>query len=130
MIVLVADLEVALEQVDHGQVAGRLAVGDGGGFENQPILHPMGVGELVDEPGLAHAGFAHDGDHLAATRASLFEHSAQVLDLGVAADEARKAAERRRLKRVRAAPAPVSSKISTGFGSPFTGTGPSDLTST
>ena len=69
MIVLVADLEVALEQVDHRQVAGRLAVGDGGGFQDQPVLHPMGLGELVDEPGLAHAGLTHDGDDLRATSA-------------------------------------------------------------
>ena len=54
----------------------------------------MGVGELVGEPRLAHPGLADDGDHLAAARAGLAEDPAQVLDLGVAADEAREAAER------------------------------------
>ena len=52
----------------------------------------MGVGELVDQPRLAHPGLAHDGDHLAVAGTSLGEDSAQVLDLGVAADEAREAA--------------------------------------
>ena len=64
------DLEVALEQVDHGQVAGGLAVGDRGALEDQPALGPMGVGELVDEARLAHARLAHDGDHLAVARAA------------------------------------------------------------
>ena len=58
----------------------------------------MGVGELVDEPRLAHPGLAHDGDHLAVAGAGLVEHPAQVLDLGVAADEAREASERRGLQ--------------------------------
>ena len=58
----------------------------------------MRVGELVGEPRLAHPGLAHEGDHLAPARAGLAEHPAQVLDLGVAADEAREAPERRRLQ--------------------------------
>ena len=97
VIVPVADLEVALEQVDHGQVTGGLAVGNGGGLQDQPVVHPMRVGELVGEPRLAHPGLAHDGDHLAAAGAGLAQDPAQVLDLGVAAHEAREAAERRGL---------------------------------
>ena len=73
VVVPVADLEVALEQVDHGQVAGGLAVGDGRGLQDQPVLHPMRVGELVGEPRLAHPGLAHDGDHLAVAGAGLAE---------------------------------------------------------
>ena len=58
----------------------------------------MGVGELVYQSRLAHPGLAHDGDHLAVASAGLAEDAAQVLDLGVAADEAREAAERRGLQ--------------------------------
>jgi hypothetical protein len=50
VVIPVADLEVALQQVDHGQVAGGLAVGDGRGLQDQPVLHPMRVGEFVGEP--------------------------------------------------------------------------------
>ena len=58
----------------------------------------MRVGELVDQPRLAHPGLADDGDHLAVARTGLAQDPAQVLDLGVAADEAREAAQRRRLQ--------------------------------
>ena len=98
VVVPVADLEVALEQVDHRQVAGGLAVGDGRGLQDQPVLDPMRVGELVGEPRLAHPRLAHDGDHLPPAGAGLAEDPAQVLDLGVAAHEAREAAERRGLQ--------------------------------
>ena len=58
----------------------------------------MRVGELVDQPRLAHPGLADDGDHLAVAGTGLTEDPAQVLDLGVAADEAREAAQGRRLQ--------------------------------
>ena len=53
----------------------------------------MRVSELVGETGLAHAGFAHHRHHLAAAGIGLGENPAQVLDLGVTADEARAAAQ-------------------------------------
>ena len=52
----------------------------------------MRVGELVGEPRLAHPGLAHDGGHLAVAGTGLVEDPAQVLDLGVATDEARESA--------------------------------------
>ena len=67
---------------------------------------------------------------MAAARGGLAEDPAQVLDLGLAADEAREARRAAACSRVRAVPAPVNSKISIGSGRPFTGMGPSDLTST
>src|SRR5262245_61677813 len=54
----------------------------------------MGAGELVGESRLADAGLTDDGDHLALADASLSQNPAQMLDLGVAADEAREAPER------------------------------------
>ena len=52
----IVHLEVGLEEVDDRQVAGRLAVGHGAGFQDEPVLGAVGVGELVDEAGLPHAG--------------------------------------------------------------------------
>ena len=91
----------------------------------------MRVGELVGEPRLAHPGLADDGDHLAVASAGLAEDPAQVLDLGVAADEAREAPERRGLQPRPRRPRPRQledlDRVRRG---PFTGTGPSDFTST
>jgi hypothetical protein len=47
------------------------------------------VGELIDEAGLAHAGFPHDGDELAVAIAREGERPADLLDLGVSTDEPR-----------------------------------------
>jgi hypothetical protein len=85
----IVDLEVGLEEVDDGQVAGGLAVGHGAGFQDEPVLSPVGVGELVDEAGLPHAGFPHEGDELAVAIVGESERAADLLDLGVAADEPR-----------------------------------------
>ena len=53
----IVHLEVGPEEVDDRQVAGRLAVGHGARFQDEPVLRAVGVGELVDEAGLPHAGF-------------------------------------------------------------------------
>ena len=63
MIVAVADLEVALEQIDHRQVAGGLAVGDGRGVQDQPLLDPTRLRYVFEaQQGLSfarNAGIAH-----------------------------------------------------------------------
>ena len=79
----------------------------------------MGVGELVDQPRLAHPGLADDGDHLAATARRLAEHSAQVLDLGVAADEAREPAAGRGLQTRPRRPRPRQLVDLHGLGEPL-----------
>jgi hypothetical protein len=63
------DLEVALEEVDHRKVAGRLAVGDGGTLEGQPPLQAMRVAELVDEPRLAQPVLSENSSHARAQAA-------------------------------------------------------------
>ena len=67
-VVALLDLEVGLEQVDDRQVAGRLAVGDRAGLEDEPALGAVGVGELPDEARLPDAGLADEGDDLAVAR--------------------------------------------------------------
>jgi len=56
------------------------------------------VSELVREARRADPGLAHDGDDLAVAGRGPAEDPAQLLDLGVAADEAREAAKRRSLQ--------------------------------
>jgi len=80
-------LEVGLEEVDDGHIAGCLAVGHGARFQDEPLLRAVRVGELVDEAGLPHAGFPHDGDELAVAIVREGERPADLLDLGVSADE-------------------------------------------
>jgi hypothetical protein len=65
MRVAVRDLEVALQEVDDGEIAGRPAVGDRAGFHDAPVLRAVGVGELVEQARLAQARLAHDRDELA-----------------------------------------------------------------
>src|SRR2546430_4145986 len=60
---------IGLEQVDDGQVRGRLAIGDRVTREEEPARGAMGVRELPEEPGLAHAGLADDRHDLALTGA-------------------------------------------------------------
>ncbi len=94
----IVDLEVGLEEVDDGQVAGRLAVGHGACFQDQPVLDPVGAGELVHEAGLPHAGFPHDGDELAVALVREGQRAADLLDLGVSADKSRQSTGGGRVK--------------------------------
>src|SRR5262249_9098925 len=77
-------------ETDGGRVAGAVAEGEGARLQDEPVLGAMGVGELVHEAGLADAGFPHNGHELAATLAGEGERTADLVDLGVAADEARR----------------------------------------
>src|SRR5439155_5841522 len=88
-VVPVLDLEVALEQVDHRQVARSLAVRARDGLKYQPTLQAMRVGELVDQTRLAHACFADNRRHLPVTVAGELLRSVELLQLGVPADESR-----------------------------------------
>src|SRR4029450_12499178 len=76
----------------RGEGAARLAVRDRGAVEDEPALHPMRVGELVDESRLAHPRLADDRRYLAVTVARELLSVAKLLQLGVAADEARQPA--------------------------------------
>src|SRR4029450_11974110 len=92
------DLEVGLEQIDDGQVRGGLAVGDTAALEKAPALHAMRVHELPVEARLADAGLAQHRDHLPVSALGLLEGPAQLIELAVAADEAREPARGRRVQ--------------------------------
>jgi hypothetical protein len=87
--VAVGDPEIALEQIDDGQVAGGLAVGDGTGLEHEPALDAMGVGELEDQPRLPDAGLPHNGRDLPAALTRLLQCAPELLHLSVPPHEAR-----------------------------------------
>ena len=67
------------------------------------------MNELVHQARLADAGLADDRHHLAVTLLGKLLGAVQLLQLDVAADEARQAASGGGLQAVRAAPAPVTS---------------------
>src|SRR6185295_5839037 len=99
-IVAALDPEVGAQQIDHGEVRGRLPVGHRCARDDEAILDSMGVRELVIQAGLADAGLAHHGHHVAAA-----------------------------WNRDRIAEAPTISYTSIGCARPFTGVGPIDRTS-
>ena len=109
-VVAVADLEVALEQIDDRQIGRGLAVGHRAGLHHQPALGAVGVGELVEQPRLAHSRLAHDGHHLALALPGAGQRLGQHLELALPPHEARQPARGGRLQaRARTAGAPVSS---------------------
>jgi hypothetical protein len=67
LVVALLDLEVPLEQVDHRQIRGRLAVRDRAGLHDEPAGAPMGVRDLPDEPGFPHARLPDDRHDLTMT---------------------------------------------------------------
>src|SRR6266568_201314 len=58
------DLEISFEEIGHGQIRRRLAVGDGAALQHPPPRR-HGADDLVEESRLAHAGLAHHRHHLA-----------------------------------------------------------------
>jgi hypothetical protein len=84
----ILDAEVGAEEIDHRQEGRRLAVGDGAGLEHHPVRRPVGVSQLPDQPGLADAGLADNGDDLAMPGAGPLEGDAQLVQLPVASNEA------------------------------------------
>ncbi len=92
------DLEVALQQVDDGQVGGSLTVGDGAGLEDEPVRAAVGMSEFPVEAGLAHAGLADDRHELTVSAAGALESLAELGEFGVAADEAAETPRGSRMK--------------------------------
>ena len=67
-IVAIVDMAVPLQQVDDGEVRCGLAIGHRGTLQNPPALGLRCVETFIDEAGLPHPRFSHQGDHLAMTR--------------------------------------------------------------
>ena len=56
MRIALTDPEVRPEEIDDGQVAGRLAIGDGAGLEDQPAVDTVRMSELEHQPRFPDAG--------------------------------------------------------------------------
>ena len=97
LVVLRLHAEVAAQEFDQRQIRGPAAVGlaesgehQAGRFREQP--------ELVEQPRLAHARLAHHADDLPAPATRLFAELLEVVDLFLAAHEARQPARRGHLQ--------------------------------
>src|SRR5262249_11432511 len=88
-VVLLLDGEVILEELDDWQVAHRATVRDGASLEDSATLPAMLLGELVDEPGLSHAGLADHREELSPARRRHRQPVSQDGELAVAPDERR-----------------------------------------
>ena len=93
-------------------------------------MGPVRVGHLPDEPRLPDAGLADDGHHLAVPARRAAERLPELLQLHVPAHEASEPARGRRGEPRAAGPRARQLVDLHRSASPFTGTGPSDLTST
>ena len=82
VVIVVLNMGVALEQVNHREIRRGLAVGDGATFQDEPALGAMGLRELPEEPGLAHPGLADDRHHLALTGPGPLQRSVEGIQLG------------------------------------------------
>ena len=81
MVVRVLNREIGLEQVDDGLVGRSLAVGDRPALDDEPVLRPGGVDELLVEARLAHTRLGDRREYLAATLARLIESALKVIEL-------------------------------------------------
>ena len=63
-IVVVLDMGIALQQVQHWTIGGGLAIRYGGALEHEPTLGAVGMQALVHQARLAHAGLTERRDHL------------------------------------------------------------------
>jgi hypothetical protein len=94
-VVPIGELEVAPEEIDQGKIGRGLAVGDRGRLEDAPARRAMRAEELVEEPRFPDARLAHHRHELAAAGSRLVARPPQLIELGVAAHEAREAARHR-----------------------------------
>jgi hypothetical protein len=83
-LIAVGDLEVGLEEVNHGQIRRRLPIRHRKAFEDKPPLSPVGMDELVEQAGFAHARLPNYGLDLAVPATSSFKGTLKLFDLDLA----------------------------------------------
>ncbi len=91
-------MNVTLEQVDHGEVWRRFAVGDRSALKHKPSLRSVGLDKLIDQAGLPDAGLAHRSHHLAVASSCQLQHLTECLDLCLAPDKPGESTGDRRLQ--------------------------------
>src|SRR4029450_5989684 len=70
----VAELEIALEQLDDGQIRRRLAVRDGPALQDEPPPRVLGMDELPEQPRLAGSRLTLERDDLPVPGLGAREH--------------------------------------------------------
>ncbi len=93
-IVALLHVDIALEQVEHGEIRGGLAIGHRGTFEHPPSREVVGMDKLVHQAGLPHPSLSNYGDDVAVTRFCLCQRLLQRLELHLAPDKAGQPARR------------------------------------
>src|SRR5262245_36852717 len=83
----IGDLEVGFEEVNHREIRGRLPIRDRKALQDKPPLSPVGMDELIEQSGFAHARLANDGHDLTVAAASSFKGTLQLFDLDLAPDK-------------------------------------------
>ena len=83
----IVDPEIAPQQLDDWKVGGRRPVRDCGALEHEPVRDPVRARELVDEPGLPHAGLPDDPQELTSPGLRTGEEIGHEPELALAADE-------------------------------------------
>src|SRR5262245_59148929 len=76
-------MDIALEQVHHGEVRGGFPVGDRGTLQHAPALGAMGMHELIQQTGLSNTGLSDGCDHLAASSSCLLQRVMESSDFHV-----------------------------------------------
>ena len=92
------DPEIALAEIDDGQIGAGLAIGDRARLEHEPVLGPVRVDELPEQARLPHPGLAHHGDDLPQSPSCRVEGLAEMVQLLGAPHEAGEPPGRGRLK--------------------------------
>ena len=91
-------VEVGLEQIDDRGPGAGAPRGHRGALQGQPRAHPGAVGQLVEQPRLAHTRIADQGDDLALSGRGQLARPLQRRQLALAADEGREPAPGCRLE--------------------------------
>ena len=92
------DPEVLAQEMSDRLIGSSFRIGYRGALKEQPVMDPVGVGELPEQSRLAEARFPDDSDDLAPARPGQLQSMPQLVHLGVAPDESREAARRCCLK--------------------------------
>ena len=73
MVIVILQVAIALEQLDHGEIGRRLTVGHRGALEHAPALGVVRVRKFIDQARFPHPGLAHECYHLAMPGSGLFQ---------------------------------------------------------
>src|SRR5436190_21758396 len=92
------NLEVALEQLNHREIAGAVAVQNSRTLEEQPSLKMLRADELVYQTRFAQAWLANDRHHLAMPLLRFGPHALELFHFRAATYEGRQSPGRRRLE--------------------------------